>query len=238
MTCPRLSFVQYTQIHMALRHRKRGKNMTILGFVLAIAALLANWMLYRKMGREGWESIVPLYNSYVMFETLYGNGWKFLTLLIPLYNIYVGIKLVIDLAHAFNQSTGFGIGMLFLPSIFLLILAFGDAQFRDGSGATKTEDFVSKATETVADAVGAFPKKKCPKCGKDIAQNAEFCPFCGERYVEKVCPSCGAKMGANEAFCSKCGVKYEEQKSRVCPSCGNKLADDQVFCDVCGTKYE
>ena len=56
-------------------------------------------------GPSGWEGIVPFYNTYVLCQELYGNGWKFLLLLIPIYNIYFVIKMNIDWAKAFNQAS-------------------------------------------------------------------------------------------------------------------------------------
>ena len=65
-----------------------------------ILYLTARWRIFRKMGRKGWEAIVPYYNVYVLFKVLYGNGWQMLLLLIPFYNIYVAFKLNFDLAYA------------------------------------------------------------------------------------------------------------------------------------------
>ena len=69
-----------------------------------------------------------------MFKIVYGNGWKFLLLLIPIVNIVIAIKYVIDLAKAYGQSTLFGIGMIFVPFIFQLILAFGDSEYEGPLG--------------------------------------------------------------------------------------------------------
>lgn len=90
----------------------------ILELIIGILTLVAEWMIFKKMGRQGWEGIVPFYNTYVLCQELYGNGWKFLLLLIPIYNIYFVIKMNIDWAKAFNQGVGFGIGLLLLPFIF------------------------------------------------------------------------------------------------------------------------
>ena len=99
-----------------------------------IISYVANWFIFKKMGRKGWEGIVPIYNLYVLFEELYGNGWRMLTLLIPFYNIYVIFKLYIDLAHKFGQSTAFGWGLIFLNPIFMCILAFsGTIQCEGGT---------------------------------------------------------------------------------------------------------
>ena len=118
----------------------------ILELIATILSLVGSWMVYKKMGRQGWEGIVPIYNTYVLCQELYGNGWKFLLLLIPFYNIYFGIKMMIDLAKAFNLGAGFGIG--------LLILAFGGAQYKDGSYTNTqpdmVEDVVNKAKDVVS----------------------------------------------------------------------------------------
>ncbi len=51
--------------------------------VLAVAAfivfeVIGNWMLFEKAGHHGWESIIPIYSSYVAYKLYWGNGWFFL----------------------------------------------------------------------------------------------------------------------------------------------------------------
>ena len=84
------------------------------------------YFVFRKMGKQGWEGLIPVYNMYVLFDELYGNGLKFLLLLIPVYNIYVLIKLYIDWAKAFGQSGAFVVGLILLQPVFLLILGLND----------------------------------------------------------------------------------------------------------------
>ena len=129
----------------------------ILSLIIGILTLVAEWMIFKKMGRQGWEGIVPIYNTYVLCQELYGNGWKFLLLLIPIYNIYFVIKMNIDWAKAFNQGVGFGIGLLLLPFIFQLILAFGGDQYRDGSYTNTQPDMVENVVNKAKDAVFRQP---------------------------------------------------------------------------------
>lgn len=140
----------------------------MLSIIFTILSLVANWMIYKKMGREGWEGIIPFYSFYVLCEELYGSGWKFLCVLIPFYNIYFGIKLYFDWAKAFNKGTGFALGMLFLPFIFQLILAFGDAVYKDGGMANTSDDFVTQTidkTKEVASNV-IYPKNTADELKK------------------------------------------------------------------------
>ena len=123
----------------------------MLGLLVFVLTELGQWRYFQKMGREGWEGIVPVYNIYVLFKELYGNGWKFLLLLIPFYNIYVLFKLNIDLAHAFNKGTGFGIGLTLLSFVFTLLLAFGDAVYKDGSYGKVGGDVISQGLENVSE---------------------------------------------------------------------------------------
>ncbi len=101
----------------------------MLSVILYVVMIVADWKVYEKMGRQGWECIIPFYNVYVLFQVLYGNGWKMLLLLSPFYNIYVAIKLQIDLAHGFNQFGAFVLGLVLVNPVFMAILGFGDYSF-------------------------------------------------------------------------------------------------------------
>ena len=121
--------------------------------LITVLVLAANWMIFQKMGRKGWEAIVPLYNGYALFEELYGNGWKILLVLIPIYNVYLVFKTCIDLAHRFHKSTGFGVGLVFIYPVFGAILAFSNAVYGDGSKAQKSDDPISETIDSAAEFV-------------------------------------------------------------------------------------
>ena len=101
----------------------------ILVLVIAVIMIVANWKIYTKAGKPGWASIVPFYNMYVMYEIAGMNGWMFLLTFIPIVNIVIQIMLYLNLAKKFGKSTGFAIGLILLNPIFLLLLAFGHAEY-------------------------------------------------------------------------------------------------------------
>lgn len=107
-------------------------------FYIAIAVLMivANWKIFTKAGRPGWASIVPFYNFYTKFEMVGMNGWLFLLLLVPVANIIIAIIYDIKLAQAFGKGAGFIVGLILLNPIFLLILAFGSAQYQGPQQST------------------------------------------------------------------------------------------------------
>lgn len=97
--------------------------------VISVLSIVAMWIIFKKAGQAGWKCLIPIYNTYTLVKIVDGNGWKFLLLLIPIVNIIYAIMLVFRMAKSFGKGLGFGFGLLFLNTIFMLILAFGKAQY-------------------------------------------------------------------------------------------------------------
>lgn len=122
-------------------------------FALAfyILMVIAWWKIFTKAGEAGWKSLIPLYNVYVFCKIIRVNFWIYL-LAIPfalglicglafgsestttstitgLYTLGIEIYLAIMLGRAFKKGVGFKIGLILLPSIFYLILAFGGSKY-------------------------------------------------------------------------------------------------------------
>ena len=104
-------------------------GMTVLSLAFAVLAIVAMWKIFEKAGKPGWAAIIPFYNIYVLFEITWGNGWKFLFLLIPIANIVFAIITMVKLAKAFGKSGGFAVGLIFLSIIFYCILAFDKSEY-------------------------------------------------------------------------------------------------------------
>lgn len=96
--------------------------------VLAVAAfmIVCMWKIFSKAGQPGWASIIPFYNSYVLFDIAWGNGLLFLLMLVPAANTIIAIILYVKLSQAFGYSGAFAVGLIFLPIIFIPVLAFGN----------------------------------------------------------------------------------------------------------------
>lgn len=117
-------------------------------YILMVVAL---WKIFVKAGEAGWKSLIPIYNVYVFCKIIRVNFWIYV-LLIPvilgvisallfkdnqnaqttlsgLYSLGLDIYLSIMLARAFKKGVGFTIGLILLPNIFQLILAFGSSKY-------------------------------------------------------------------------------------------------------------
>lgn len=119
-----------------------GNPVAIIGiiFLIALAILLlmiiSSWKIYKKAGKKGWESIMPIYNIEVLLEIVELPAWYITLCHLPIVNIYAIFRIYIELAHRFGKSTGFGILTVFFSLICMPILAFGKNNVYNGSNST------------------------------------------------------------------------------------------------------
>jgi uncharacterized protein DUF5684 len=112
-----------------------GSGMVLIIYLIVIAAYVVGmWKVFTKAGQPGWASIIPIYNAYVMLKIVGRPGWWLILYFIPLVNIIIWIIVSLDLAKVFNQGSGFGVGIILLPFIFVPVLGFGDARYVGGGG--------------------------------------------------------------------------------------------------------
>jgi hypothetical protein len=103
----------------------------LLVYLAIVAAILAGmWKAFEKMGRQGWEGIVPIYNIYVLLQIFGQPAWFLVLLIIPLVNIVFMILLCIEVAKGFGKGTGFGVLLALVGFVMWPILGFGDARWQ------------------------------------------------------------------------------------------------------------
>ena len=105
----------------------------IISSIISVIMIVALWKVFTKAGKPGWASIVPIYNSWVLFEIGGQNGAYIFFSLIPcvgpiIFLVYE-IKAMLEIAKRFGKTTGFGVLMIFFPYIAFLILAFSNASY-------------------------------------------------------------------------------------------------------------
>ena len=101
----------------------------LLTIIFSIFLLICRWKIFKKAGKEGWESIIPIYNIIILLEIVKKPYWWIFLLLIPLYNIYVAIVINIRFAKFFGKDDSFGILLTFFNFIYEPILAFGESKY-------------------------------------------------------------------------------------------------------------
>lgn len=142
----------------------------LVSLCLSVVVIVGEWKMYEKAGQAGWKCLIPFYNIYVEFDFVYGNGWRWLLLLIPFANIYFAIKLCFDMAKVFGQSTAFGFGLLFLEPIFILIIGFSkDIQY-EGSLDGKYGYAFNKHDDVTDEDIDALRQQAIEKLKKRKAE--------------------------------------------------------------------
>lgn len=86
----------------------------------------------------------------------------------------------------------------------------------------------SSEKEPTCETANATPEETagtgCPKCGKQIAENAAFCKWCGFRMdnksdegagtapISRYCKFCGRSINVASLYCKWCGHKCDNEK--------------------------
>lgn len=117
----------------------------IITLAVAILMIIANIFIFRKMGLPGWYSIIPFWNVYNqvsktwlvtpwfwVYLGLFVASWfleGFLLSVVSILAFALGVAMNLKLAAAFGKGVGYCLGLIFLPVIFLPVLAFGQATY-------------------------------------------------------------------------------------------------------------
>ena len=128
----------------------------VIALAIMVCIVVAWWMIFKKAGRKGIAAVVPVWNTWTLFEISGMKGWYALidiavsalsyyadklvqtptelvlalvALALCIWILVLRIMRTFKLVKKFDQSTWFAIGMLFLEPIFVLVLGFGDAKY-------------------------------------------------------------------------------------------------------------
>ena len=107
---------------------------SFISLAFAAAAFVGLWFVFKKMGFPGWKGIIPFYNDYVLFDTLWEKkkfvryvvyyGITLVATVIGVIFCVFGTGLIIGGAAMYNASysyQGAGVGMIIGDSVLTLI---------------------------------------------------------------------------------------------------------------------
>ena len=101
----------------------------IIILALAVLMIISYWKINVKAGQPGWAIFVPIYNIIVLLAVVKKDWWWIFLFMIPIVNIVIGIIVYIELAKVFGKPGSFALGLIFLPFVFIPVLAFGQAKY-------------------------------------------------------------------------------------------------------------
>ncbi len=101
-------------------------ELLLIFIVLTILVLIITsyWKLFEKAGKPGWAAIIPIYNIIVLLEIIKKPGWWFLLMIIPYVGLVWNIWSLNLFLKSYGKNEGYTAACVFLPFIFLPILAF------------------------------------------------------------------------------------------------------------------
>ncbi len=211
-----------------------GTTVIYMALAFTVVTVIATWRVYAKAGEPGWAAIVPFYAQYVLYKITWGNGWLFLLMLVPVANVVVGIITLVKLSKSFGHGGGFACGLIFLNSIFMLILGFGSSRYLGPGGSSGWRDDFrddyygrERRYDHASDFDRDEPRRRGAEGGydrgnynygrddsHDYGLGEEFEPdeseydYGGYKRPEITrCPECGASISGSAKFCPYCGGK-------------------------------
>lgn len=117
-----------------------GTILIILLIAFAIVTIIANWKIYKKAGKGGWECIVPIYGYWVLNEIAGLEWWWFLLTMIDdivsllglddlsaianLVSLFANFNIYYNIAIKFNKNKSYAICAGIFSGIFTLIFGF------------------------------------------------------------------------------------------------------------------
>lgn len=183
--------------------------LVLIGLIFVIVLIVAQWKLFKKAGKNGWEAIIPFYSTWVLIEIAGLNWWYFLIsisstilgllteetgfleVLCNLASLYVNILIFYNLAKKARQNEKlYGVLGAFLSGILVMILGFSKNITIDNSIPVSPN--------------GIFGE---PTGNNNYAQNNT--PINSNTNEIKYCSGCGHVLTNNVLFCENCGKKVE-----------------------------
>lgn len=152
-----------------------------ISIIISALIIVSQWKIFKKARRNGWEAIIPFYNSYVLFEISGYPGWYIFLGFIPFIGsiilLVLQIMAYLSLSKKFHKNEVFGILMVFFPYICYPILAFSDVTYDEKLGTQRNTSNTSSNEENKQEEI----KKEvnyCSNCGNKLRKNAKKCPKC------------------------------------------------------------
>lgn len=179
--------------------------LVILVLALAIVCIVAQWKLFKKAGKNGWEAIIPFYSTWVLIEISGLNWWYFLLAIsgsiLSLLKIeglgfitniagwFVNFLCFYNLAKKTKQNEIlYGILGIFISYVPILILGFSNKITFDNTIEVSPNGIIGD-------------KKTNNNNNANNTQN---------QVQERYCLGCGQRLGNNVKFCENCGKKVED----------------------------
>lgn len=101
-----------------------------IGLAFFALFLVSSWKMHDKAGQPGWVGVVPVLRTLGKLKMINQPYWWIFLYLIPGVNVAIDFIVTVAIARTFKKSFLFGVGMFFVPWLFISMISFSDAQYR------------------------------------------------------------------------------------------------------------
>ena len=223
---------------------------SIIALAVSIVTLIAQWKLFKKAGKDGWEAIVPFYCNYVLVEIAGLKWYWFLFFFAPFVCNLIGIGIIGWLAYLFtmfnifyniSKRCGKGVGFAICATLFtpicMMILGFSKKISYDKNIPVSEHGVFGKPENNVQptyqqpNQVNVMQQQVQPE--SMVAPVVEpVAPVQPEPMVTPVEPVIPVQPEINPM------PNQESNNQSVtptfCTNCGNALMPNAKFCTNCG----
>ena len=163
------------------------------------------WKLFKKAGRPGWASIIPVYNYIVLIQVAEAPMWylALVFLVAPVGLLMTYIKV----AEKFGKSAGFGVLIWFFPFVGLPILAFGKSQYLGMTVGQYQQPVYNQPMQQPMYNQPVQPQMNVQPMQQTYQQpvQPQVAPQAPVQPQVKTCPTCSALNPVDAQFCANCG---------------------------------
>lgn len=168
----------------------------IIVLTIGILYTVGLWKLFKKAGKNGWEALIPFYNTYVLIQIAGLNWWYFLiaisgtiasiigldslSWITSIASLGVNFFIFYNIAKKMKKTpVGFGVAAIFVSSILVMVLGFSKDEF-DNSIPVSPNGPIGESKESNNN-TNTVPERYCLKCGQKLSANTQFCQNCGNK---------------------------------------------------------
>lgn len=114
------------QVGLAVNSSSLLFAIIVLSAFLGLAIIVSLMRIYKKAGKPAISAIIPIWNLISWLQIIEKPMWYIVLYMVPFVNIVIMFQMYILLAKKFGKGAGFGVGMVFLPMIFIPLLSFSN----------------------------------------------------------------------------------------------------------------
>lgn len=218
---------------------------SIIALAVSIVTLIAQWKLFKKAGKGGWEAIVPFYCNYVLVEIAGLKWYWFLFFFAPFVCNLIGIGFIGWLAYLFtmfnifyniskrsSKGVGFAICATLFTPICMMILGFSKKISYDKNIPVSEHGVFGKPENNVQ------PTYQQPTQVNVMQQPVQPNPIVtpvqeSVPTVEPIVPVV-EPVAPVQPEVSQIPNQELNNQPAFCTNCGNSLMPNAKFCTNCG----